>query len=148
MSENTIKLTEPLAPGKYFWRIASVSASEGGGPYSDLMAFRVPFPGPELAEPELGENELTLTWRSAGEGQRFHFQIASDEDYKELLYDEVIADSRVTIPMPEGGRYYLRVKTIESDGFEGPFGSPQTIDIPKDVPYWLLILLLPLLVLI
>lgn len=148
ISGNNLRLTEPLAPGKYFWRIASVSASEGAGPYSDLMSFRVPFPSPKLAEPQVGEDELTLVWGSGVEGQRFHFQIARDEDFNELLYDEVIADSRVTIPKPEGGSYYLRVKTIESDGFEGSFGSPQTIDIPKDIPYWLLILLLPLFVLI
>ncbi len=146
--ENKLKLTEPLAPGKYFWHIASVSASEGVGPYSDIMAFRVPFPGPELSVPEVGDDDLTLAWSAAAEGQRFHFQIASDKDFNELLYDEVTLNSRVTIPTPEGDRYYLRVKTIESDGFKGPFGSPQVIDIPKDTPYWLLLLLLPLLILI
>jgi len=146
--ENKLKLTEPLAPGKYYWHIASVSASEGAGPYSDVMTFRVPFPGPELAAPEVGDDELTLAWGAAAEDQHFHFQIASDKDFKELLYDEATLKSRVTIPTPEGGRYYLRVKTIESDGFEGPFGSPQVIDIPQDTPYWLLLLLLPLLILI
>lgn len=148
ITDNQFKLTEPLAPGKYFWRITSVSASEGAGPNSDIMAFRVPFPGPELSAPEVGEDELTLAWGTASEGQRFHFQIASDEAFNELLYDEVTPDSRVTIPTPEGGTYYLRVKTIESDGFEGPFGKPQTIEIPREFPYWLLILLLPLLILI
>jgi len=55
----------------------------------------------------------------------------------------------MTVENPGGGTYYLRTKTIESDGFQGPWGPAQIIEIPHDMPYWLLLLLLlPLLVLI
>ncbi len=148
IKDNFLKLSEPLEPGRYFWRVVSVSASEGAGPYSDVMSFRVPFPGPELEEPEFDESEMTFAWRAGEAGQSFHFQFASDEKFDNLIHDQHTTASQVTVPLPDGGSYYLRVKTIESDGFEGPWGAPQLIDIPYDIPYWMLMLLLPLFILL
>ena len=145
---NNLQLPESLKPGHYFWRIASVSAVEGEGPFSDPMAFRVPFPGPSLEETEIDESEITFAWRAATEGQRFQFQFSRDEEFTEILYDQQTADSFVTLPRPGSGSYFLRIKTIEADGFEGSYGPPQLIDIPYATPYWLLLLLLPLLILL
>ena len=145
---NNLQLPEPLEPGHYFWRIASVSAVEGQGPFSDSMAFRVPFPGPSLEKTELNESEITFAWREATEGQSFQFQIARDEEFTDILYDQQTTDSFATLPRPSSGGYFLRIKTIEADGFEGPYGPPQLIDIPYATPYWLLLLLLPLLILL
>ncbi|GJL75295.1 FecR domain-containing protein [Nitrosomonas sp.] len=149
IKENNLVLSESLVPGHYFWRIFSASAKEGAGPFSDAMYFRVPYPGPSLEETELDENEITFAWRAAAEGQSFHFQFARDAAFSDIIYDEMTAASQFTVQKPDGGTYYLRIKTIESDGFQGPWGPPQLIEVPRDMPYWLmLLLLLPLLVLI
>ncbi|HBV21724.1 MAG TPA: hypothetical protein DEF07_08410, partial [Nitrosomonas sp.] len=149
IKENNLVLSESLVPGHYFWRIFSASAKEGAGPFSDAMSFRVPYPGPSLEETELDENEITFAWRAAAEGQSFHFQFARDAAFSDIIYDEMTAASQFTVQKPDGGTYYLRIKTIESDGFQGPWGPPQLIEVPRDMPYWLmLLLLLPLLVLI
>ncbi|MDP3281499.1 MAG: FecR domain-containing protein, partial [Nitrosomonas sp.] len=50
VTDNKFRLIDPLSPGQYFWRIASVSAIEGAGPFSDAMTFRMPFPGPAMEE--------------------------------------------------------------------------------------------------
>ena len=148
VKDNYLKLAESLEPGHYFWRVVSVSASEGAGPFSDVMSFRVPFPGPALEETEFDETEMTFAWRAGEEGQSFHFQFASDKAFNNLIHDQHTTASQASVPLPDGGSYYLRVKTIESDGFEGPWGPPQIIDIPYDVPYWMLMLLLPLFILL
>jgi len=146
---NSITLPDSLAPGHYFWRIFSVSAHEGAGPFSDTMPFRVPYPGPLLEGTEIEKDELTFAWRAPAEGQHFHFQFARDAAFTEIIHDEMTMAARVTVKNPGGGTYYLRTKTIEADGFQGPWGTPQIIEVPRDMPYWLLILLLlPLLVLI
>lgn len=146
---NSITLPESLAPGHYFWRILSVSTHEGAGPFSDVMSFRVPYPGPLLEGTEINKDELTFAWRAPAAGQHFHFQFARDAAFTEIIHDEMTAATQVTVANPGGGTYYLRTKTIEADGFQGPWGSAQMVEIPRDMPYWLLILmLLPLLVLI
>jgi len=146
---NSVTLTESLAPGHYFWRIFSVSASEGAGPFSDTMSFRVPYPSPSLEEPKLDEKEMTFAWRAAAEGQSFHFQLARNQAFTEIIHDEPTTASQVTIAKPDSGTYYLRIKIIESDGFQGPWGTPQMIEVPRSISYWfMLLMLLPLLVLL
>jgi len=76
VQENNIRLPESLTPGHYFWRIYSVSATEGAGPFSDVMPFRVPYPGPTIEETEINKEELTFAWRAAAQGQSFHFQFS------------------------------------------------------------------------
>jgi hypothetical protein len=147
--DTSYTLTDSLAPGHYFWRIFSVSASEGAGPFSDAMAFRVPYPGPSLEDTQLQEDSLTFAWRAAAEDQRFQAQFARDGEFKDILHDESTTTPQLTISKPDSGTYYLRIKTIEADGFQGPWGPVQEIDIPRGISYWfMLLMLLPLLVLI
>lgn len=141
---NKFRLADPLAPGHYFWRIASVSATEGAGPFTDSIPFRMPFPGPSMEETKFGKTRMTFGWRAGGEGQRFHFQLASDQEFQQILHDEQTAATQLTVQRPDGGTYYLRTKTIESDGFEGPWGPPQAIEIPYANPYWLILPFAPL----
>ncbi len=148
INETSLKLVDSLQPGHYFWQIFSVSESEGAGPFSDVMSFRVPFPGPSLEETKMNEDEMTFAWRAGAEGQSFHFQLARDEEFNDLLHDKHTMALQATVPLPDSGDYYLRIKTIESDGFEGPWGPHQIVEIPYDIPFWLLLLWLPLLILI
>jgi len=147
--DTSITLTDSLIPGHYFWRIFSVSASEGAGPFSDAMAFRVPYPGPSLEDTQLQEDSMTFAWRAAAESQRFQAQFARDSAFTDILHDESTATPQLTIAKPDSGTYYLRIKTIEADGFQGPWGPAQEIDVPRGISYWfMLLMLLPLLVLI
>lgn len=149
VKENSVTLSESLAPGHYFWRIFSVSAREGAGPFSDTMAFRVPYPAPAVGEAQLDDGKMTFAWRAAEEGQRFQFQFARDREFTSIIHEESTAASQLTIAKPDSGTYYLRIKTIESDGFEGPWGKPQAVEVPFGISYWfMLLMLLPLLVLI
>lgn len=147
--DNSLTLPNSLTPGHYFWRLFSVSASEGAGPMSDAMAFRVPYPAPMVGDPQMDETTMTFAWQAPEEGQSFHFQFARDREFAELLRDEVTTASRIDMPKPESGTYYLRTKTIEADGFQGPWGSTQTIDVPRGIsPWFMFLMLLPLLVLL
>lgn len=144
VTDNKFRLIDPLSPGHYFWRIASVSATEGTGPFTDVMPFRMPFPGPAMEETKFDKSQMTFAWRVGGEGQRFHFQLARDKEFRQILHDESTTATQLTVNRPDGGKYFLRTKTIESDGFEGPWGPPQATDIPYANPYWMLIPLMPL----
>jgi hypothetical protein len=135
----------PLPPGAYWWRIATVSASEGRGPDSDAMPFRVPYPGPTAEPPALSRNTLTIQWARAAPGQTFQLQLARDEKFTDLWVDQAIEEPRIELPRPRAGRYFLRIRTVEADGLAGPFGTPQQIEVPHS--RWWLLMLAPLLLL-
>ncbi len=135
------------ASGNYRWRLATHNENETG-PFGDWSSFIVVTPpqGPE-AEVNLGdETTLTLVW-PGNPGDVYHWQLASDAEFHDnTLIDEGTATTpEIVLPKPEGGTYYVRVRTINSKGIEGTYGNIQKFDIPKKEPspLWMLLLALP-----
>lgn len=133
-----------LAPGRYHWRVAGIDA-EGRGPWTDAQAFRRLHPGPALdRQPAVSDAEITLSWRAGDPGQTWQIQIAGEPTFIKPIHDRRVAEPQTVIPRPAPGRYYLRARTIDPDGEEGPFGSAQIIEVPAPPPPaspdWLLML--------
>jgi hypothetical protein len=139
---------DPLKPAIYFWRVATIDTKGEQGPFSDPQEFRRTYPAPELKDPEVDETHLTLRWRAGEAGQKYHFQMAGAKSFAKPLVDQQVTAPEITAERPKPGTYYVRASTIEADGFEGPYGPPQRIEVRED-QYWPLVLtLLPLLILL
>ncbi len=143
--------TVTLEPGKYFWRVASIAAGADHGPFGDPQSFtqrKIP-DSPQTEAPALDEKQLTFRWRAGDAGAKYQLQLANDLSFSKPLVDRVLPENQtqVLVDRPAPGTYYMRIKTIDADGFEGPFGTPQKIDIPDEPkPFRLLPLLLPFLI--
>jgi len=133
-------LDNPLEPGQYFWRLAVRDQGGETGPFSDVAAFTYaePQPAPDLSEtpPAVEDDALVLRWSEGLKGSTYHLQVAKGKNFKRLVVDETVSDPTFVIPKPKGGRYSVRIATIEPDGFEGAFSSPQTFDIPREGKWW------------
>ena len=145
IDDNELTVTEELTLGKYYWRVAAID-QDGDGPFSDGQLFRRIVPAPEIEAPDISDETLTIRSRSGLPGQTYHFQMSDDESFSDLLVDKYTDEPGFEIPRPGGGEYFIRVRTIDPDGFVGPFAAPQSIDVPYNY-YWLLALL-PLLALL
>lgn len=130
----------PLEQGQYFWRLAVRDKSGETGPFSDVAAFAYTEPqsAPDLSEtpPAIDDNALVLRWSEGLKGSTYHLQVAKGKNFDRLIVDETVSDPTYVIPKPKGGRYSVRIATIEPDGFEGAFSSPQTFDIPREGKWW------------
>jgi len=136
INDSEITVTNELPLGKYYWRIAGVD-HDGDGPFCDAQMFRRIVPAPEIEAPEFTDDTLTIRSRKGLPGQSYHFQMSDDESFSELLVDKRTDESRFEIAKPNGGEYFIRVRTIDPDGFVGPFANPQSIDVPNSL-YWYL----------
>lgn len=138
-----------LTPGEYYWRIASRTASGDEGPFSDAQSFTLkPIPpAPAAAPPKVGDKEVGFQWAAGQEGMKYQFQLARDKDFKDIHADQTLTEPRITLSRPGAGDYYMRVRSIDPDGFAGPFGAAQQFNVPRTIPWWLIIpvLLFPLL---
>ncbi len=136
-----------LAPGQYYWRIASITAGSDQGPFSDVQCFtqrKVP-ESPTLDTPKLDDKQLQLSWRQGAPGESFQLQLARDRGFTDVVLDKSMSNNLVSLDRPEPGTYFLHVKTIDADGFAGNYGAAQQIEVPaSSKPWWLLLLLLPL----
>lgn len=135
----------PLPPGAYFWRVASIATTADGqadpGPFGDAQAFtqRAEPPSPAMQSPQVGAQGLELRWQQPAPGQRVRFQVARDEAFLQIVQDQTTEQPSVVIREPAPGLYFVRVRTIDADGFEGRFGAAQQVEVPPDRPWWLLL---------
>lgn len=133
--------------GVYFWRLASTRADGDKGPFGDPQRFELR-PLPEPPKGGLGEDgrSLTLAWSGRPEDTQ-HVELARDPAFREIVAQADLTTPEWTLPRPsQSGTYYFRYRSIEPDGFVGPYSSTLVIEVPPDWRYlWLLTPLLLLL---
>jgi hypothetical protein len=130
-----------LEEGTYFWHLAVKDKSGETGPFSDVASFTYakPQPAADMSEtpPTVSDNELVLRWSEGLKGSTYHIQVARGKSFDRLIIDEVVSEPSFVVSKPKGGRYSVRIATIELDGFEGAFSDPQTFNIPREGKWWM-----------
>lgn len=121
-------------PGRYYWRVAVRDNTDRTGPFSDPQPFRLQ-PNLALAPPEVADKTMTFRWSEGLPGQRYEFQLARDSEFQDVVVSSQVNEPQITIPRPEAGFHYLRIRSIDADGFIGPYGPTQRISIPV-ASYW------------
>ena len=121
---STSQLLDKLAPGEYFWRLASVRAGNDRGPWGAARTF-VMRPLPKAPEPPaISDTALKFQWEGEP-GQTFEFQLARDAQFTQLVLERKLDKPEIELPRPAGGVYFMRMRARDADGFQGPFTSPQ-----------------------
>ena len=128
-----------LPPGTYHWRVASIAPDGDLGPFGDAQSYtqKPEPPSPGLEPPEPGADGLLLRWQAPAPGQKVRFQIATDSAFGQIVADETTDATQTVLRDPAPGTYYLRASTVEADGFAGPFGAAQQIEVPRSPWWWL-----------
>jgi len=141
------QLALDLQPGDYHWRLAAIAPGDDQGPWSDAQAFSVrprPSPSSPVLEPAaIGERGLVFRWRTSA-GARYHVQVARDAAFTDIVMQGPALEPEAVILDPKPGVYYLRVRTIDANGFEGPYGDAQQVEVPRRFNWWWLLLVVPL----
>lgn len=124
----TTFMLDNIAPGDYFWRLASLRAGDDQGPWGVARAFVLrPLPA-NPAPPAIGDNSLKFTWEGEP-GQTFEFQLASDSAFTQLVLQRTLDKPEFELPRPAGGVYYMRLRARDADGFQGPFTAAQRFEL-------------------
>lgn len=121
----------------YYFRIRSVASDGYHGGWSDTLPFTVSPPDASSGkQAAVSPDEITLRARNLGDGFTYHFQLARDDQFKEILGEQKADKPEVSFRKPkEAGVYFLRVAAIDRNGKAGEFSVPQSLDIKKRFPY-------------
>lgn len=117
--------------GEYFWRVRSIKGAgptADAGPWGDVRKFALRPPPKTPDPPEESASGLMFSW-AAEPGQTFLFQVARDALFANMLIERNLTEPRITIPAPQPGTYFLRVRAVDADGFVGPFTAPQRFSV-------------------
>ena len=131
----------PQAPGRWYWRLASVRAGGDQGPWSDAQNYELqalPPPPPPVAEGvKVDGRQIQLRWASGDADDRFEFQIAKDAAFSELVAERRIGAPQATLDSPPPGRYYVRSRTVDARGLAGPWGATNEFEVGYSLWWWL-----------
>jgi hypothetical protein len=121
----------------YYFRLGSIAADDYQGAWSDPLPFTlVPPETPSMERPDVSKDEINLRSKSLGEGMIYHFQIARENLFKEILLDHKADKPEITIQKPkDAGVYFVRVAGIDRDGVISDFSAPQSFEIKDRIPY-------------
>lgn len=120
-----------LPPGLYVWRLASVREGGDQGPFGDPLGFELRALPPAAAPPgppAVGDDSIRVFWQGLP-GQRFDFQLARDEAFTQLLEDRQLDRTEIELPLPGSGRFHVRLRARDADGFVGPWSASQHVDV-------------------
>lgn len=133
-AKSSLTPDQTLEPKRYFWRVATQDAAGRIGPFSDPQFFRLQAT-PKLQAPEVTAGTMTFRWSAGLPGQQYQFQLAKDFQFETVIVDQRVSEPQLTVSRPESGFLYLRMRTIDADGYVGPYSPAQRIDVPP-ATYW------------
>ena len=133
----TTLVLDALSPGLYLWRLGSLRADGDAGPFGDPQAFELRAAPPPVAPrtapsapsaPAVGDGSMRVFWQGQP-GQRFDVQLAADAAFLQLVEERQVDRPEVELAWPGPGRFHLRLRVREADGFVGPWSAGQHIDV-------------------
>lgn len=121
------------APGQYYWRLYSIGTGQEQGPVSDSRSWEIKLiPDKPETSLAISESGITTSWRPGIAGQSYQVQLAADADFTTLLQEASLQEPQFILQPVSGQVRYFRVRYVEPDGFEGPWGATQRIDPTPD----------------
>lgn len=149
-ADTHLKPEPALAPGRYYWRVASIDTS-GQGPFSPSQHFEHdPLPGaPELNQsaPVFSEDSLALVLPAPAPGLQYQLVLSRDSARQQVVWSGMSPDGVVRMSPVKAEKYYLSARLVEADGTSGPYAT-RIIEAPPARFQWqYLLLMLPLLAL-
>lgn len=127
-----VRAPKALPYGRYWWRIASRDHNGKLGPYSDPMPFELVAepPVPALNATKQAGKNMDFSWRAALPGQHYQVQMSRGIDFAHPVLDETVAQPSLQVAKPAHGTWYLRVRTVDTDGYDGPWSPVQKLKLP------------------
>ncbi|MCA1925861.1 MAG: FecR domain-containing protein [Thiobacillus sp.] len=127
---------EPLAPGAYLWRVASVAGTDAG-PFSPPRRLVLdPLPGaPDLtaADAVFREGGIRLQLPPPPPGLRYDLTVSADAAQAHVLWRGESRSGQQQLPL-ETAPVYLGARLVEADGTAGPTAVRRLDPPPR--PFW------------
>ena len=91
----------------------------------ELRALPAPLPAPVV-----GPGGIRLSWEGLP-GQTFDVEFARDPGFAVLEWARRTEVAHLATTLPGTGRYFVRLRARDPDGYLGPYTAPQQFTIPN-----------------
>lgn len=128
-----------LAPGQYVWRVASVRANGDRGPWSDPVPLEVRPAQDAPTDVVVDGGTISFAW-SGRPGQTFEYQLGRDSGFESLLASGSTDVPEISLARPGSGVHYIRVRSIDPDGFVSEWSGAHKVDLGFGFPWPLFVI--------
>lgn len=140
VTSNSWQPDQPLPPGVYFWRIATVDQKGKRGLYSAaqrLVIQEPPLLAPSIVAVTAEGNAVQIRWEAVGEVAGYEVQLAYDEDFGDIYVTQRESSFQTRLSHPGVESYYLRVRYVDADGQPSAYGPVYHVPVrPRVLGYW------------
>ncbi len=119
-----------LEAGTYSWRVAAENSAGDLGAPGATRRFTVRRPPPVAEVRAVRRETSTIAWQPTG-AARYRVELARDRDFTRPVRAATVAEPVWNTGSLFGGRYYARVRGIDSDGYETPPGPVVPLQAPR-----------------
>lgn len=133
ISSNRMSLENPLIPGRYFWRVKTLTNNTEVS-HSNIQSFVIKgkLAVIQITSVNYLDKQVGLFWSPVANAEGYVLQVSDSSDFKNILKEEKLAKPRAHLLLNEGKLYFARVKGIASDLYVTEYGPVQEIFIqPK-----------------
>ncbi|NGP87657.1 Ig-like domain-containing protein [Fodinibius halophilus] len=114
---------------QYFWRVQA-SNSGGTGKWSKVWSFTTKATAPQLTFPGQQEEGISiapqLAWSADYEDTRFHLRVSSVQNFKTLVIDTLLNNSKFSLTGLETNTTYYWQARVETEATTGPWAAVQS----------------------
>lgn len=138
LENNHYDVAKFSAVGHYYWRLTSIAPDGEVGPVGRVRSYEIK-PMPEKVSPQLqaaDDGQLVATWEKGTRNQSYQVQLSYDDQFNELEFDKKTKEAKISFEPLSGQVRYLRIRSIEEDGYMGPWGTTQRVDPLPDNTWW------------
>lgn len=128
-----------LATGRYFWRVAALNDSGESGPWSPELQFTERPNAPAVVRIHVShKHRVTLTGPSLPHYVGY-YQVARDAAFSSIVREGRLGDPEMDLGHFHPGSYVVRVRWVDDDGYQGPYGPAQNFSVPLPAWLWLIV---------
>lgn len=126
-----------LEDGTFFLQTLSIDEVQLEGPPSEPieLTIRATHPVPPVIQApvngaQYATQSIEFAWRKVADAVRYHLQLAENSDFTAPVEDYAdITEVSYTVTASDPNTYYVRMRSIAADGYEGKWSDPLSFTI-------------------
>jgi hypothetical protein len=128
LQSTSVKIASPLAPGKYYWRVAAITTQAGQpddqGPFATQgqFAYQSLPPAPDISQlrVKVENNRVFVTTIAPLAGMTYQVRLSNPFNHQTSVWMGNHLQQQFDFPLKEYGAQELFIRHVDADGVAGP----------------------------